>query len=444
MMITLFNAARRIATGFARRVTTGSGLGSSVAWVGMLFGATLPVHAAVNLIDATYGVGAGSFEIGTFNPPTGPDYRRLAAGAPNIVGWSVGGPSGVDWLNQPNHRAADGSKSLDLKGTNGGAFGEISTSIPTVPGCTYVLRFKAYGGDLSPNSGVVLAGSLAATMFQPPGAADPSLATYVQYEFTFTTTTTTTAVIFRSLSSGGFGPVIDDVEVLASCATIVTQPHDVAACPDGAAVFTVTAAGTGSFTYQWRKGGVPITDQANHILGTTTATLVLVNLTPADMGSYDCVVSNACGSVTSDAAALSCAPMLMQPGSQPESHTVCCDLPAVFSVHPDCCADSATYQWQVFDGGSWSNMIDGDGASVPCGLVTGATTPRVSVAEGTCGPNGLYDDGRQFRCIVSNACGSVTSDPATLTVPCPADFNCDGFVTGEDFDGFVAAFEAGC
>jgi len=31
----------------------------------------------------------------------------------------------------------------------------------------------------------------------------------------------------------------------------------------------------------------------------------------------------------------------------------------------------------------------------------------------------------------------------TLPPACPADFNRDGFVTGEDFDGYVAAFEAG-
>jgi hypothetical protein len=31
----------------------------------------------------------------------------------------------------------------------------------------------------------------------------------------------------------------------------------------------------------------------------------------------------------------------------------------------------------------------------------------------------------QVRCLVSNACGSVTSNEATYTI-CPADFNCSG------------------
>lgn len=48
----------------------------------------------------------------------------------------------------------------------------------------------------------------------------------------------------------------------------------------------------------------------------------------------------------------------------------------------------------------------------------------------------------RFRCIVSNACGSVTSNPATLTV-CSTDFNCDGFLDIFDYDAFVTAFETG-
>ena len=38
----------------------------------------------------------------------------------------------------------------------------------------------------------------------------------------------------------------------------------------------------------------------------------------------------------------------------------------------------------------------------------------------------------------------ATVNPPTPTVDCAADFNKDGFITFEDFDAFVAAFEAGC
>ena len=48
----------------------------------------------------------------------------------------------------------------------------------------------------------------------------------------------------------------------------------------------------------------------------------------------------------------------------------------------------------------------------------------------------------RFRARVANACGSVTSGTALLIV-CAADLDCDGFVTGDDFQLFVEWFEIG-
>ncbi|MBL8875975.1 MAG: hypothetical protein JNM86_09295 [Phycisphaerae bacterium] len=45
----------------------------------------------------------------------------------------------------------------------------------------------------------------------------------------------------------------------------------------------------------------------------------------------------------------------------------------------------------------------------------------------------------RFRCIVTNSCGSVTSEPATL-VPCQSDLNCDNLVDDADFVVFAAAY----
>jgi hypothetical protein len=63
--------------------------------------------------------------------------------------------------------------------------------------------------------------------------------------------------------------------------------------------------------------------------------------------------------------------------------------------------------------------------------------------------NNLNDsDSGVYQCRISNACSSITTtsyvhvQPAIN--PCPADFNDDGFITFEDFDAFVAAFEEGC
>jgi hypothetical protein len=81
--------------------------------------------------------------------------------------------------------------------------------------------------------------------------------------------------------------------------TIATHPVPQSACVAGSATFAVTPAGTGPFTYQWRKGVVAINATTNP--SAATGTLTLANVQAGDAGSYDCVVSTPCGSVTSNA-----------------------------------------------------------------------------------------------------------------------------------------------
>jgi hypothetical protein len=53
----------------------------------------------------------------------------------------------------------------------------------------------------------------------------------------------------------------------------------------------------------------------------------------------------------------------------------------------------------------------------------------------------------RYACVVTTACGTVTSEAAELTVvpppPCFADFNQDGGVDGDDVSVFFAAWETG-
>jgi hypothetical protein len=83
---------------------------------------------------------------------------------------------------------------------------------------------------------------------------------------------------------------------------IVAQPSSAAVCQASTATFVVSAVASGTFTYHWRHNGIPLDSLANP--SAATATLTLTNVQAADTGSYDCVVTNACGSVTSNAADL--------------------------------------------------------------------------------------------------------------------------------------------
>jgi hypothetical protein len=78
---------------------------------------------------------------------------------------------------------------------------------------------------------------------------------------------------------------------------ITTPPANKAAVVGSSVTFTVTATSPTGLTYQWRKAGAPLG-------GATASTLTLSNLQTTDAGSYDVVVTNAAGSVTSSAATL--------------------------------------------------------------------------------------------------------------------------------------------
>ena len=84
---------------------------------------------------------------------------------------------------------------------------------------------------------------------------------------------------------------------------ITTQPLPQMLYAGRTAQFTVASGGTPPLNYQWRKGGVNLTAGGN-ISGATTASLVVSNISATDAASYDVVVSNLGGSVTSAAAAL--------------------------------------------------------------------------------------------------------------------------------------------
>ncbi|MEQ1601032.1 MAG: DUF642 domain-containing protein [Methylophilaceae bacterium] len=183
--------------------------------------------AQANIIDDTYGAGAGGFELGNFvsggglTDAWGQDYMGLAPGDTTITGWTVGGPgNGVDWLSTPNFAADSGIHSVDLTHLSASS---IFTVIPTIAGNLYSLSFSAATSNAPPiypnytGTGVVSAGSLVNQAFVATLSVPTSAQTYTPYSFLFTATEATTTIKFTStgLSNSYYGPVIDSVSVSA-------------------------------------------------------------------------------------------------------------------------------------------------------------------------------------------------------------------------------------
>ena len=74
--------------------------------------------------------------------------------------------------------------------------------------------------------------------------------------------------------------------------TISVHPLSQNALPGSNVTFTVTAAGSGTLYYQWRTNGIPKT-------GGISTTLALTAVTSADALSYDVVITNTYGAITS-------------------------------------------------------------------------------------------------------------------------------------------------
>jgi sugar lactone lactonase YvrE len=83
----------------------------------------------------------------------------------------------------------------------------------------------------------------------------------------------------------------------ASAPVITLQPASRAVAVGGAVSMEAVAVGVPAPSYQWRKNGAAVA-------GATNALLSLSSAQAADAGSYDVVITNSAGSVTSSAAAL--------------------------------------------------------------------------------------------------------------------------------------------
>ena len=179
---------------------------------------------------------------------------------------------------------------------------------------------------------------------------------------------------------------------------ITTQPQNLTVAAGSHCAFNVTCSGAGLLGYQWRKDGSPLADFGN-LSGSTSNSLTWNAAASTNAGSYDVVVTNAYGSVTSSVAIL----------------TVTC--PAIIV--------SGTVNPAIDLGQSYSSSfyVSGDGlytfavtGALPSGLALGTPSGNTLPVTGT--PNTLGTYGFTITATDSNACAG--SQVYTQAVVCPA------------------------
>lgn len=182
--------------------------------------------------------------------------------------------------------------------------------------------------------------------------------------------------------------------------TIIAQPASLIADEGSPSTFAVTASGSSPLSYQWYFNSIrslsPGDTSSNEDLGApmagaTSPTYTIQSVAPANAGWYTVTVSNGAGIVFSSAVTLTVnyAPIIT---AQPAGLTVSQGLPAVFMVTATA-VPAPAYQWYLND--------------TP---VVGATSATCLVKTATPSVAGSY------TVVITNSRGSVTSQPAILTV----------------------------
>jgi len=197
---------------------------------------------------------------------------------------------------------------------------------------------------------------------------------------------------YHCVVTSGCGSVkSSDAFITLGTPTTITDPVVLTLCEGDNAIFSTTATGS-NLVYEWRKNDIPIINNG-HLVGANTSTLTINSLVLGDEGTYNVVVTGACGlPEVSTGAYLDVVekPVITQ---GPDPRTVCNGSNVSFSVVAT--GENLTYRWQK------------DGVDI----APAETNSSLNIAGVTDLSEGIY------RCVVTNAtCGSVNSTSAELVV----------------------------
>jgi trimeric autotransporter adhesin len=203
--------------------------------------------------------------------------------------------------------------------------------------------------------------------------------------YTINSATSADSAMYQVTVTGSCGTVTSNAVpfVVNASTSISTAPVAQSVCNGAAAAFSVTATGSGSLTYQWRKAGVAIP-------GATASSLNFSSVAASDAANYDVIVTGNCGSDTSTAVSLTvnAGPAIT---TQPVSQLACAGGSATFTVTAT--GSNLTYQWRK--------------AGV---AITGATSSTLTINPVNATDTASYD------VVVSGNCGgAVNSSTVTLS-----------------------------
>lgn len=191
-------------------------------------------------------------------------------------------------------------------------------------------------------------------------------------------------LVLRATNGAGTGTATVTLTINAP-PSIATQPRDLTLEPGQPASFRVDVDGFPAPTLQWHKNGVAIP-------GAIAATFTIASAGEGDVAGYSVVATNPLGSVTSRAARLvtiaGFPTVLVPPAGRAIAEGASLTLAATAAGN-----GPLTYQW----------FRDGT-------ALAGATSSSLGLRNVTSIDAGAY------AVTIANAVGSVTSEPATVTV----------------------------
>ncbi len=261
-----------------------------------------------------------------------------------------------------------------------------------------------------PQSQTTVAGSN--VLFSASASGTPPLAYHWQFNgadipgatgtnLLLTSILPTDAGTYTAIVTNSIGSATSSVAVLTviSPPTITNDPQSQTNPEGGSTIFTATISGNGTLNYQWRYNGAGIIN-GTRISGANTNTLLINPLQASDEGSYDLVVANQAGSVTSAVAVLTVPVMPAPPNIvvQPANQSLPTGINATIQVSATGTAPLA-YQWQK----NGLNLANGTHYS-------GVSSNTLTVV------NLQTNDSGAYRVIITNSLGATTSAVANLSV----------------------------